>query len=55
MIISYIFKVKKREFGWYHRIYTHVRTTEGIRKIYESTRGIYILLSGKRHYIELPQ
>jgi hypothetical protein len=48
-----MFKLVRCEWG-YNRVYTSVRTTEGIRKIYEGTKGIYILLSGKRKYIELP-
>lgn len=52
MILSYIYKVISRE-GYYYNLYTHARTTEGIKKIYESVKGCYILIAGKRHYIDI--
>lgn len=38
----------------YYRVYFAVRTNRGIRKLYKSETGRYILFNSKRIYITLP-
>ena len=53
-MLALIFKVAEKYYRNYSITYTAVKTNRGIRKLYKSENGSYILFNNKRIYITLP-